>query len=92
MKQPLNHWLRAIGITVEKPERMIISETDLFTLIEINNDGAVASPSMTLPQLNAHVVKTYGEQPLKYFNEYKRLKIIHLKSGTVKDLAVKIDL
>ena len=90
--RPFKEWLKYIGIEIQKPEPMIYSENDLFVLVEINNDGAVTSPSMTLPEINQHVVKTYGEQPLRYFNEYKRLKIIHLKSGTVRDLAVKIDL
>ena len=90
--RPFNTWLKYIGIEIQKPEPMVYSESDLFVLVEINNDGAVTSPTMDLRQMNEHVVKIYGEQPLRYFNEYKRLKIIHLKSGTVKDLAVKIDL
>lgn len=71
---------------------MVISENDLFVLVEINNDGAVTSPSLPLREMNKHILDKYGDQPLRYFNEYKRLKLIHLKSGTIKDLAVKIDL
>lgn len=89
---PFNKWLSKIGITIIKPETMIISESDLFVLIEINNDGAVNSPSYDLRAMNKYILEKYGDQPLKYFNEYKRLKLIHLKSGTIKDLAVKIDL
>lgn len=89
---PFNSWLRHIGITIEKPKTMVYSEHDLFVLVEINNDGVTHSPSMDLRAMEVYIVKTYGEQPLRYFNEYKRLKIIHLKTGTVKDLAVKINL
>lgn len=71
---------------------MVITENDLFVLVEINNDGAVNSPSFNLRDMNKYILERYGDQPLRYFNDYKRLKLIHLKSGIIKDLAVKIDL
>ena len=91
-KRIIHRILRAVGVEVLQTEPMVISETDLFVLVEINNDGAVTSPSLNLRDMNTYVVDKYGEQPLRYFNEYKRLKLIHLKSGTIRDLSVKIDL
>jgi hypothetical protein len=41
--------------------------------------------------LSAYIVNKYGDQPLRYFNDYKRLKVIHLKTGKVKDAALRIE-
>jgi hypothetical protein len=46
---------------------------------------------MTMENLINHVVLKYGDQPLRYFNDYKRIKVIHLKSGMVKDMKVTIE-
>ena len=82
-----------MGITIEPPKskHMIINSTDLFVCLEINNEEAKTSEPMTKDNLINHVVLKYGDQPLRYFNDYKRLKAIHLKSGVVKDLKVTID-
>jgi hypothetical protein len=70
---------------------MLISESDNYQIIEINNDGSTLSEVMTLPECSKYITDKYKDQPLAYFNEYKRLKIIHLKTGTVKDLKLQID-
>ena len=82
-----------MGITIEtsKPKNMIINSTDLFVCLEINNDEAKTSEPMTMDNLINHVVLKYGDQPLRYFNDYKRIKVIHLKSGMVKDMKVTIE-
>lgn len=84
-------FLHKIGIQIIKPGTMVISPNDLFVVLEINNEGASTTEPMTQDNIVAHVALKYGEQPLKYFNEYKRLKIVHLKTGTVKDLKLAID-
>jgi hypothetical protein len=82
-------WLELIG--VEITNHMIISPHDLFQIIEITQEGVVTSEAMPQDKIILYVVQKYGEQPLKYFNDYKRLKIVHLKTGTVKDLKLAID-
>lgn len=83
--------LRYLNIEFIKPLPMIISSNDLFVLLEINADAATTSEPMTLENITANVVAKYGDQPLKYFNEYKRLKVVHLKTGNVKDIKLAID-
>jgi hypothetical protein len=77
--------------SIHKPKKMFISENDNYQIIEINNDGSTISEVMTFPECTLYVIEKYKDQPLVYFNEYKRLKIIHLKTGTVKDVKLKID-
>jgi hypothetical protein len=83
--------LKIMGIEVIKPTKMIYNYTDAFILLEINVDDIVKSEPMNLEELSKYVFSKYGEQPLSYFNEYKRLKIVHLKTGTVKNLELKVD-
>lgn len=64
---------------------------DLYVLLEINlNDVEKTSP-MTYDMLWKYIVKKYEDQPLKYFNETERLKVVHLKSGLVKTIKLVIE-
>jgi hypothetical protein len=80
-----------IHMEINKSTTMIINSTDLFVLIEINNDDVKTTEPMTMDNLVSHASIKYGDQPLRYFNEHKRLKAIHLKSGMVKDLKLTIE-
>jgi len=84
--------LRMFGIITIKPDLMMITENDLFVLLEVNATGANLNEPKTLNEQSKDIIAKYGEQPLKYFNEYKRLKLIHLKTGTVKDVKLKIEI
>jgi hypothetical protein len=70
---------------------MLIQHTDLFVLLEITSDNVVFTQPMTLEYITEHVTRTYKDQPLNYFNEMGRLKLVHLRSGTVKNVSLKID-
>jgi hypothetical protein len=70
---------------------MIPNENDSYQIIEVNSDGSILSSVMTLPECTRHITEKYKDQPLAYFNEYKRLKIVHLKSGTIKDIKLQIE-
>ncbi len=91
MGRYLNIIRKYIHFSIHKPNKMIISENDNYQIIEINNEGSSLSSTMTLPECSAYITNKYKEQPLAYFNEYKRLKIIHLKSGTIKDVKLQIE-
>lgn len=84
--------LRFIGITTIKPNPMTFSENDEYSLLEINQTGATTSAPMLLADIAKAVLEKYGDQPLRYFNEYKRIKVIHLKSGTIRDVNLKIEI
>lgn len=64
---------------------------DLYVLIEINLDDIVKSNAMSYDMLWKYIMKKYEDQPLKYFNEMDRLKVIHLKSGIIKTLRITLE-
>ena len=70
---------------------MLIQHTDLFVLLEISNEQVISSAAMTLDAMSEHIIRSYKDQPLNYFNEMGRLKLVHLRSGTVKNVSLKID-
>jgi hypothetical protein len=82
---------RWLGIEILKPKKMIVNYTDNFVLLEVNADDITKSEPMNLEEISKYVFSKYGEQPLQYFNEYKRLKIVHLKTGTIKNLELKVE-
>lgn len=82
---------RWLGNETTKPIEMIVNYTDNFVLLEVNADDITKSEPMNLEEISKYVFSKYGEQPLQYFNEYKRLKIVHLKTGTIKNLELKVE-
>jgi hypothetical protein len=82
--------LRKIGIEIVKPNPMIVSINDQFQLLEITNTETFCHPPGNIDHIKQLIIKLYGDQPLKYFNESKRLKIIHLKTATVKDATLDV--
>ena len=76
---------------VKKPNDMLISNNDLFVLMEINMDDVVKTEPLTMDGLLRYILEKYADQPIKYFNETQRLKIIHLKSGMIKEAKLVLD-
>ena len=68
-----------------------ILNDDLYVLIEINLDDIVKTNAMSYDMLWKYIVKKYEDQPLKYFNETQRLRVVHLKSGLIKTLKLSIE-
>ena len=64
---------------------------DLYVLIEINLDDVVKSNAMSFEMLWKYITKKYEDQPLKYFNDSERLKIVHLKSGIIKTVRLVLE-
>lgn len=64
---------------------------DLYVLVEINLDDVIKSNAMTYDMLWKYIIKRYEEQPIKYFNETERLKVIHLKSGVIKTVKLSLE-
>lgn len=87
----LNYIMDVLGIEIVKPNDMLISQMDLFVLLEINVNDIVKSEPLTMPELTKYVMEKYKDQPLQYFNETGRLKIVHLKSGTMKNATFTLD-
>lgn len=77
--------------SIHKPTTMLFNTADNYQIVEINNEGSTLSEVMNLDECSKYIITKYKDQPLMYFNEYKRLKIIHLKTGTVKDVSLQID-
>jgi hypothetical protein len=80
-----------IHFSIIKPPKMLISNQDNYQIIEINNDGISVSQVMNLSECTDHILQKYRDQPLMYFNEYKRIKVIHLKTGIIKDVTLQIE-
>ncbi len=64
---------------------------DLYVLIEINLDDIVKSNAMSFDMIWKYIMKKYEDQPLKYFNDTERLKIVHLKSGIIKTVKLVLE-
>jgi hypothetical protein len=63
---------------------------DLYVLLEINQEDVKKTAPMELDKLTDYITAQYGEQPLRYFNDYRRLKVIHLKTGEVRTAKVSV--
>lgn len=64
---------------------------DLYVLIEINLDDIVKTNAMSYDMLWKYIIKKYEDQPLKYFNDTQRLRVVHLKSGLIKTLKLTLE-
>lgn len=64
---------------------------DLYVLLDIGVNDVVKSVPMNKHFLKEYILNRFEEQPLKYFNNANRLKIVHLKSGLIKSVSIKLD-
>lgn len=76
---------------IKKPNDMLMSNDDLFVLVEINVDDVVKTEPMPMDGILRYILNRYADQPIRYFNETQRLKIIHLKSGMIKEAKLVLD-
>ena len=90
----IKDWLH-FSVEIPKPApkkyNIMYNPTDLYVAIEINQDCVKQSEPMGLEALSEWLADRYKDQPLQYFNEHRRLKIVHLKSGDVKVAKLAID-
>lgn len=70
----------------------ILNNDELYVLMEVNLDGVVTSEPMKKDQLLDYLLKKYSDVSIKHLNETGRLKIVHLKTGTWKQVKVTLDL
>ncbi len=82
-----------INISQVKPINMeILDNNDKYVLMEVNLDGVVSSEPMLKDELVTYLSKKYGDLAIKHLNDSNRLKIVHLKTGTWKQVKVSLDL
>jgi hypothetical protein len=74
-----------------KFENMYMSNSDMFVLVEINLDDVVKTEPMNMDGILKYILNKYAEQPIKYFNETQRLKVVHLKSGIIKNVNLVLE-
>lgn len=70
----------------------ILDNNDLYVLMEINLDGVVSSDPMKKDELTTYLLSKYSDVSIKHLNDSGRLKIVHLKTGTWKQVKVTLDL
>lgn len=82
-----------LNISQTKPIRMdILDNNDLYVLMEVNLDGVVSSNPMKKDELVNYLLTKYSDVSMKHLNDSGRLKIVHLKTGTWKQVKVTLDL
>jgi hypothetical protein len=82
-----------LTISQTKPIRMdTLFNDDLYVLVEVTLEGVITSDPMKREQLVEHLISKYSDLKIKNLNETGRLKIVHLKTGTWKQLKLTLDL
>lgn len=82
-----------LTISQTKPIRMEnLFNDDLYVLVEVTLEGVITSDPMKREQLVEHLINKYSDLKIKNLNETGRLKIVHLKTGTWKQLKLSLDL
>ncbi len=82
-----------LTISQTKPIRMdTLFNDDLYVLVEVTLEGVITSDPMKREQLVEHLISKYSDLKIKNLNETGRLKIVHLKTGTWKQLKLSLDL
>lgn len=54
---------------------------DMYYLLDVTKDDLLKYGPMSRKDIEEFILTKYSEQPIKYFNENKRLKIFHPPSG-----------
>lgn len=70
----------------------IEQEEDLYVVLDITTTDVVKTMPMKKAYIMEYILQKFEDQPLKYFNETNRIKVVHLKSGLIKTLKLKIDI
>jgi hypothetical protein len=85
-------WFRN-QFNIKKPTKKtyMFPSSDTYELIEVTVLGVQKLETGNLDELSKYVADKYRDQPLQYFNEMQRLKIVHLKTATVKNLSLTVN-
>jgi hypothetical protein len=78
---------------VEKPKPKpmpMFQANDLYVVLEVNIDNVKTSEPMLATEVDKYISEQYADQPLRYFNESRRIKIVHLRSGEVRVARITI--
>ena len=70
----------------------VSQDTDMYVVVVVNLNGVETSEPMTEEQVSRYITKKFGEQPLNYFNDNGRIKVIHLRTGLVRMARVRLEL
>lgn len=54
---------------------------EMYYLLDVTTDDLLKYGPMNRKDIEEFILRKYEEQPLKYFNQNKRLKIFHPPSG-----------
>lgn len=87
----LFHFSVEIPDKTQKRYSIMHNPNDFYVALEINHDGVKQSEPLGLEALTIWITDRYKDQPLQYFNEHRRIKIVHLKTGDVKVAKLTID-
>jgi hypothetical protein len=63
---------------------------DMYVVLEVNVDNVKTSEPMLAHDVDKYISEQYADQPLRYFNESRRIKIIHLRTGEVRVARITI--
>lgn len=66
--------------------------SDKFALLEINEEDAVISPTMSYSEITEFAMNRYKEQTLDYFNFNKNLFIINISRKSIRPLSIKLEI
>jgi hypothetical protein len=89
---------KALIVEIIKPSDIMkmensiyMSNSDMYVLIEVNLDDVVKTEPMNMDGILNYILNKYAEQPIKYFNEMQRLRVVHLKSGIIKNVKLVLE-
>ncbi len=70
----------------------LLSTDDNYVIVEVTLEGVVTSTPMKREELVDYLMTKYADVKMKNLSETGRLKIVHLKTGTWKQLKLTLDL
>ena len=70
----------------------LLSTDDNYVIVEVTLEGVVTSVPMKREELVDYLMTKYADVKMKNLSETGRLKIVHLKTGTWKQLKLTLDL
>lgn len=70
----------------------MVTEDDLYVVLDITTTDVMKTMPMKKAYIMEYILEKFQEQPLKYFNDTNRIKVVHLKSGLIKTLKLKVDI
>jgi hypothetical protein len=68
----------------------MFNQNDLYVVLEVNIDNVKTSEPMLVDDVDKYISLEYADQPIRYFNESRRIKIINLRTGDVRAARITI--